>query len=241
MTALLSTTQLRNAPADPFTLVSESIEDLLLEANNYLDGKEIETEEQERAVTSILTRLRREANAADDLRKDEKKPHDEAGAAVQAKWKPLLDKADTAVTAAKAALGVFLIKKDAAQRAAAREARESAERLAAKARETADNAHPSDLNAITTAKGLKRGAAAAVKEAARLDKAKPQSLGGERAVGLRTSYAAEITDPIAFGKWAWAHLNAEYLEFLTLLANRECRHGPRDLPGVKVIEKRQAA
>lgn len=237
----MSATIGHNRPADPFVLFSESIEDLLVEANNYLDGKEIENEGQEQAVASILTRLRREANAADDQRKAEKKPHDEAAAAVQAKWQPLLKKADMAVQAAKAALSSFLQKKEGAQRAAAQAARQEAEQQAAAAREAAEKASPSDLAGQTTARVLAENAAAAEKLAKRLEKAPVQAKGGERAVGLRTSYQAEIIDPVAFGKWAWANRKEEYVAFLTSLAIRECRHGPRDLPGVRVTQQRTAA
>lgn len=230
----------RNMPDDPFTLFAESIDDLLLEAQNFLDGSEIENEEQERAVASILTRLRREANGADEARKAEKLPHDEAAKAVQSKWAPLLSKADLAVRTAKTVLGAYLQKKETAQRAAAEAARQEADRQATAAREAAEKASPSDLAGQTTARVLQENAAAAAKTAGRLEKAKPQAAGGERAVGLRTSYVAEITDPIAFGKWAWEHRKEEYLAFLTSLALRECRHGPRDLPGVGIIETKQA-
>jgi hypothetical protein len=122
---------------DPFTLFAESIDDLLLEAGNFLDGAEIENEDQEAAVASILTRLRREANAADEQRKAEKKPHDDQAKAVQSKWAPLLAKADTAVATAKNVLTAFLVKKEAAQRAAADAAAQEARELAEAAAQTA--------------------------------------------------------------------------------------------------------
>lgn len=226
---------------DTFTLFSESIGDLLVEAQNFLDGSEIENEGQEQAVASILTRLRREANGADEARKAEKKPHDNAAKAVQSKWQPLLSKADTAVNAAKAVLASYLQKKEAAQRAAAEAARQEAEQKAAAARQAAENAAQTDYAALEQAKALQETAHAAGKVADRLEKAKPQAKGGERAVGLRSSYQAEIIDPVAFGKWAWANRKEEYVAFLTSLAIRECRHGPRDLPGVRVTQQRKAA
>lgn len=240
MTAQGEVSLSHNAPADPFTLLSESIDDLLLEANNFLDGKAIETEEQEQAVASILTRLRREANAADEARKAEKKPHDEAAAAVQAKWNPLIDKGRQAVSTAKTALTAFLRKKEEAQRAAAEAARMEAERQAAAARQAAEQASPTDLAGQTVARHLADNAAAAAKQAEKLGKAKVQAKGGERAVGLRSSWSAQITDPIAFGKWAWEHRRDDYWAFLEQLAEREARHGPRDIPGLKINEERKA-
>jgi hypothetical protein len=230
-----------NAPPDPFTLYNESIDDLLLEAANFLDGGEIENEDQEAAVASILTRLRREANAADDQRKAEAKPFDDGKAEVQAKWKPLLAKADTAVATAKNVLTAFLVKKEAAQRAAADAAAQEARELAEAAAQTARDANPTSLADQVALETSRRAAHEAAQRATRLDKAKPQAKGGERAVGLRTSYRAEITDPILFGKWAWEHRRAEYLTFLEELAERESRGGDKAIPGLKVHTERKAA
>jgi hypothetical protein len=230
-----------NRPADPFTLYNESIDDLLLEAGNFLDGAEIENEDQEAAVASILTRLRREANAADDQRKAEKKPFDDQAKAVQSKWAPLLAKADTAVATAKNVLTAFLVKKEAAQRAAADAAKREAEEQAAAAAQLRQSASANSLADQTTLRGAEKAAHEAAQRATRLDKAKPQAKGGERAVGLRTSYRAEITDYRLFGKWAWEHRRAEYLTFLEELAERESRGGDKAIPGLTVHTERKAA
>lgn len=224
---------------EPFVLLSESIEDLLLEAANFLDGAEIETEEQEQAVASILTRLRREANAADDQRKAEKKPHDDAAKAVQSKWLPLLDRANLAVTTARTAIAHFLVKKEAAQRAAAEAVRQEAARQAEAAAQS--TASETDLAGQTTLRAWRENAADLERQAARLDKKPVQARGGERAVSLRTRYGAEVIDPKTFGKWAWEHRKDEYLAFLTSLAIRESRHGDRGIPGIRVTEERTAA
>jgi hypothetical protein len=57
---------LANAPLDPATLFGEEIDDLMLEARNYLDGEPIANEQQAEAVSSLLNRLRRVANDADE-------------------------------------------------------------------------------------------------------------------------------------------------------------------------------
>lgn len=229
-----------NTP-EPFVLFSESIEDLLLEAENFLDGKPIETEEQEKAVSSILTRLRREANAADDARKAEKKPHDEAAKAVQAKWNPLLEKADLAVNTAKSAITKYLLKKQEEQRAVAAAKRKEAEDAAAAAARFSQQADPDNLAARRTAVAAQEVAASLTKDADKADKQRAQARGGERAVGLRTIYRTELTDPLAFGRWAWANRNDEYLTFLEGLAEREGRHGAKGIPGIIVHTEQKAA
>ncbi len=226
---------------EPFTLYSESIGDLLLEAENFLDGKDIETEEQEQAVASILTRLRREANAADDQRKAEKRPHDEAAKAVQAKWQPLLSKADLAVGVCKNALAKRLEAKEAAQRAAAEAARQEAARQAEAAVQAAASVSDTDLAGQTTLRVLRENAADLEKKAAKLDKKPVRATGGERAVGLRASYSAEVIDPKEFGRWLWENRREEYLAFLTARAIHESKNGDRGIPGIRIITERKAA
>jgi hypothetical protein len=225
---------------DPFTLISESIEDLLLEANNYLDGKAIETEEQERAVASILTRLRREANAADDLRKAEKKPHDDAAKVVQAKWQPLLSKADLAVNVAKNALASFLRKKEEAQRAAAQAAIEEARRQAEAAAQAAVSVRDDDLAGQTTVRVLKENAAAAEKLAAKLDRAKVQAKGGERAVGLRSVYTPVLVAPMEALKHYMQAQPEPLKEWLVQQARKDVRAGKRAIPGFEIHEEKVA-
>jgi hypothetical protein len=225
---------------DAFTLITESIDDLLLEANNFLDGKEIENEEQEAAVASILTRLRREANAADDLRKAERKPHADAADAVQEKWRPLLDKADTAVTTAKNALTSFLRKKDEAQRAAAQAATLEARRQAEAAAQAAEQASPSDLAGMTTARVLQENAAAAAKVAQKLDKARPQARGGERAVGLKSVWAPILTDSVAALRHYRERQPEALKSWLLEQAFKDVRAGAREIPGFTISETKTA-
>src|SRR5690349_674097 len=126
---------LANAPADPATLFAEEVEDLLLECRNWLDGEPVETEAQADAISALVNRARRIRKDADEARKAEKKPHDDAAKAVQAKWVPTIDKADLAAETAKKALAPYLQKVEDQQRAEAEAARAEAERLAAIARE----------------------------------------------------------------------------------------------------------
>jgi hypothetical protein len=138
---------------------AEEIDDLLLEARNYLDGEPIANEEQANAVSSLLNRLRRVAKDADEARKTEKKPHDEAAKAVQAKWTPIIDKAELAASTAKQVLAPWLRKIEEQQQHEAELARREAARLAgiaANARATAG-----DLQAQEDAERLLKAAVGA--------------------------------------------------------------------------------
>lgn len=230
---------LKNAPAEPAVLFAEEIADLWLEAKNWLDGEPIANEQQAEAVSSLLNRLRRVARDADEARKVEKSPHDEAGKAVQQKWKPIIDKAELAASTAKRALAPYLRAVEDKQREEAEAAAKEAARMAAIAADAYAKSF-SNLEAAEDAERLLKAAGAAQKDAVKAGKQKAHATGGERAVGLRSYYTAEVTDPVAFGKWAWAHCHSEYLQFLEGLAEREARRGSSGIPGLKIIEERKA-
>lgn len=229
-----------NQPPDTFGALKAHIDDLDLEARNHLDGEPITTEAQALTVSRILDDARKAAKAADEARKEEKRPHDEAGRAVQAKWQPWIGKAELAAATAKKALAPYLEAQEAAQRAAAEDARRQAEEAAEAARKAAEAAAPDDLAGQTTVRVLRENAAAAAKVAKRLDKTKAHATGGERAVGLRTYYEAEITDPVEFIRWAWANRKPDVTAFLEGLAAIEARTGPRNIPGLTMHERRKA-
>lgn len=229
-----------NQPVDTYGALKAHIDDLDLEARNYLDGEPIATEAQAQAVARILDDARKAVKAADEARKAEKRPHDEAARAVQAKWQPLIGDAELVTVTAKKALAPYLEAQEAAQRAAAAEAAKLAEEAAERARQASEAAKPDDLAGQATVRVLQENAAAAAKSAAKLDKARPQATGGSRATTLRTSYTAEITDPIAFIRWAWEQRKEDVTAFLEDLAATEARTGPRDIPGLIMKPQRKA-
>lgn len=229
-----------NQPPDKFGALKAHIDDLDMEARNHLDGEPITTEAQALAVSRILDDARKAAKAADEARKEEKRPHDEAGKAVQAKWQPWIGKAELAASTAKQALAPYLEAQEAAQRAAAEEARKQADEAAEKARQASEAARPDDLAGQATARILQESAAAAAKTAARLDKAKAHATGGERAIGLVSVWTPTLVDPVE----ALRHYKAAQPELLKawLLdqAERDVRAGKRTIPGFTVTEERVA-
>lgn len=233
-------TALSNMPVDAFEGFSLHIDDLYDEAVNFLDGEPIATPAQAEAVSILLNRLRKASNDADEARKVEKKPHDDAAKAVQVRWKPLLDKADLAASTCKQALSPYLRAQEEAQRRAVEAAEQEARDKAEAARQAAEQARPDDLAGQATARILQESAAAATKQAGKLGKQRAQAKGGERAVSLRSTWRAEVTDHTALGRWLWEHRNADYREWLENWAQAECRHGPRSIPGVIVHEERTA-
>jgi len=228
-----------NAP--PLQTIGLDIDDLYDEAKNHLDGKPIETEGQAEAVATLLDRIRKARRAADDQRATEKRPHDDAAKAIQAAWKPLLDKCDLAADTCKKALTPWQLKLEEEQRQRANEARAAAEKAQREAQAALAASRGDDLTARAEAEAKLKDADKASKLAGKLDRAKPQVAGADRAIGLRTAYRTEVTDMTAFARWAWANRREEYEAFLTDLAEREGRRGPVQIPGLIVHTIRSAA
>lgn len=228
-----------NQPS-PFDMYAVHIGDLFDEAQNWLDGSGVNSDADAEGVSRLLSMLRKAAKDADGARADEKRPHDDAAKAVQAKWKPLLDKAQLAIDTAKSALTPYLTRKEAEQRAEAERLRQEAEEAARKARE-AHQASGTDLAAAGNAVALETVAEALQKAAKKAEGAKAHAKGGERAVGLRSVWSAEVQDFTVFARWAWEHRGSELRQFLRTLADREVSAGARSLPGVTITEERKAA
>lgn len=229
-----------NQPPDAFGALKAHIDDLDLEARNHLDGEPIASEEQATAVSRILDDARKAAKAAEEARKIEKKPHDDAGKAVQAKWQPLIGQAELAADTAKRALAPWLAAQEARQRAEAEAARAAAEQAQERARKAAEAAKPDDLAGQATAKHLQQNAAAAAKAAARLDKARPQASGGTRAIGLRSRFHPVLTDPVAALKHYRERTPEALKQWLIEQAESDVAAGKRSIPGFEIKEERVA-
>ena len=231
-------TLLSNAPPEPAVLFGEEVDDLLLEARNWLDGEPVETEAQAEAISSLLNRLRRVSKDADEARKVEKKPHDDAAKAVQAKWKPIIDRADLAASTAKDALAPYLRKVEEQQRAEAEAARAEAERLATIAREA--HAQAGNLADAEHAERLLKVATGAERHASQAEKQKAHATGGERAIGLRSVWTPILTDPCAALRHYRERQPEDLKSWLVQQAEKDVRAGARNIPGFDVTETRVA-
>lgn len=215
-----------NPPA--FDAWSLQIDTLFEQANGITA---IETAEQEAQAAALLDELRQTHKDADKARADEKRPHDDAAKAVQAKWKPILGKADIAIAAVKAALTPYREAEQARQAKAAQEARERAEALAAQAQAAMQS---DDLDDRVKADDLADAAVRAVRKANAIDR---------QATGLRTIWEAEVTDRRA-ALHHYIKASPEAFEALIQqLADSDARNAAtrRDIPGVIFHERKRAA
>lgn len=187
-------------------------------------------DEQEAALDDLLDQFRIAKRDADKERAAEKKPHDDAAKAVQAKWRPLLDRCDIAAKAIKDALTPYRTAKQRAADEAARKAREEAEAAHKAAQEAFKS---SDLDDRLEAERLAAQAKAMQVQANKIDR---------QSTGLRTSWQAEVTNR----RDALLHYiktQPDAFEALVQsLADKDARNEAtrRDIPGVKFHEKKEA-
>jgi hypothetical protein len=232
--------------ATPFDLIAEHLEGLIDEARNFADGEPVANQGQADAVSALIESLRIAAKDADAERVRENKPHDDAKAAVQAKYAPLIadpknknpGKVWKAIDALKACLQPYLAKLDAEKREAERVAREAADKAAKDAVDAMRAAAADDLQAREEAEALIADAEAAQKAAKAAAGDKAHATGGSRAMGLRSVWKAELKDAQIAAGFFWKRDPSVFNAFLQKLADEDVRSGKRSIPGFDVTEAR---
>lgn len=219
-----------NSPP-PFEAFSLHIEDLYSTASGTLTGEGVQNDAQEAAIDELMDEFRKAKKAADDQRALEKKPHDDAGKAVQAQWKPLLEKCDRAIEACKAALTPYRAKKLAAKEAEAKRLRDEAEAKAREAQAALATANTMDLEQIEQAEVALQVAQKLSVVANKLDRS---------STGLRTYWEAEVTDKRAALNHYIKREPDAFLDLIQTLADRDARSTRAPVPGVIFHERKKA-
>ena len=244
MSAALSTTgNDRIKPGgnmSPFDAITLKIDELYAEAKNWADGEPIASEEVAAAATAVFNALHDAGKEAESLRVEEVKPLDDAKAAIQAKFHPLIG--DTKAGKGKVVLGKSALsdvltawraevkrQKDAAALKARLEAEEEARKAA-----EAMKATSGDLEARERAEEQLALAKDAERYATRLEKK------AETGNGLRTVWVPELTDLNAAIKHYWASQRDRFAALVTELAAEDVRAGKRTIPGFTVTETKKA-
>lgn len=228
------------ANMSPFDEISTLISDLYEEAKNWADGEPIASEDQHEAVTRLYDDLSEAGKRADALRVEEVKPLDEAKAAIQAKFHPLIG--DTKAGKGKVVLGKAALNSlladwrtaVAAEKAAAAErarAEADAERQAAL---EAMQASRGDLEARERAEEQLRNAQEAEAFAKREEKRATTGL------GLRSRKVPVLQDRLGAIRFFYQLRPEAFDELLVQLAGEQVRLGRTDIPGFE-IKTEQAA
>jgi len=214
----------------PLEAHSLHIEDLFSLASGSLAAGPVATDEQEADLDKLLDDIRKAKKAADEQRDAEKRPHDQAAAAVQAAWKPLLARCDAAATAIKNALTPYRDARQKAKDEAARKARDEAEALQKAAQEALRQSD--DLEERFAAEEELKKAAKLTAVANKIDR---------RAKGLRTYWEAEITDRREALKHYITRSPERFEALIQQMADEDARGSRGTVPGVAFHERRRAA
>lgn len=240
-----------NNPPEPtaFEAVRVHMDDLLVETRNWADGAQVESQDQADEIARLIEQLRLAEKTADDTRKEEVKPLDDARKAIQDRYNvyiaPLTNKQPgklpLAAKALKAALSPWLQKLEDEKRAEADRLRKEAEAKAAAAAEAARAAAASDFGATEEAEELIAQATQAEAAANRAANDKAHARGDGKAVGLRSYFTPMLADPkAALGHYVRTQPEA-VKAFLIGLAKADVAAGKRQVPGFDIVEERRVA
>jgi hypothetical protein len=224
----------------PRELHALHIEELMEQAQGFLDGEPIANQAQADAIGTLLGMLRQAKSGAEEQRKIEAKPFDDGKAEVQAFWIPLKGRIELAEDIAKKALAPFLAAEEARKQAEAARAREQARRAQRAAQEALQAASTPNLAAREEAERLLTEANKADKAANRAEKAKPMAAGLGRSVSLRSRWTATLTDSAKALSHYRERQPEELREWLREQAQRDVNGGARDIPGFSITEERIA-
>lgn len=228
----------------PYELSKQEIEDLCMEAKNWLDGEPISRQEVANQIDYLKTLLRDAKKTADERRKAEVKPLDDAKAEIQARYNALIGDtkgsgkgiAIIAMEACDKVLAPWLKKLQDEKDEAARKAREEAEAKAKAAQEAVRAAQAMDLAAKEEAEALLRDAKKAEATVKKIERASTGMTSH-----LRRSWHPVLIDATEAARWAWKERRQEMETFLQGLAEREVRAGSKSIPGFEVIEEKGVA
>lgn len=223
----------------PEVKIGQEIDDLVMEAENWLDGAAIETQEQADTLGILVSTIKIKAKEADAARKVQAKPFDDGKKAVQATWKPIIDKASKAASVAQKPLTDWLDKVEREKQKAAQEAARLAQEAIDKANKLAQEADAGNIADQYRLDAARSEAEAMAKSAKRIDNAKVNVAGTNRAASLRTYYSAEITDRRAALNWVAKFRPEELTDALLQIVNSAVKSGARNIDGVNVIETRR--
>lgn len=220
-----------NRPPDPIDMITAPFEDDRSEAENWLDGSPVESEDQMKAVDALRKAMRQWRIDLERGQKSASAPFYDAHKAEMARWKPTIDDAKRIEAGLVSAVDPFKRKQAAEKQAAEKAAWEAANKARQEAEAKARAANAADINAQREAAAAAQAAldAEAAAQAARKDQVK----------GLRTVTKYEVTDYRALLHWIAKNDREAVTAFVDEYARRNHSEGtPRD--GLRVWKEKAA-
>lgn len=134
-----------NMPPDPLDAALEPFGDVIAEAENWLDGQKVETEDQMKAVDALLADIKSALKVVGDAEKGACLPLHDAWKAEKARWKPTLDDLDRIKKGLAGLVSSFKVALAAKKEAELAKAREEARRLEEEAKAAAAKADATNI------------------------------------------------------------------------------------------------
>jgi hypothetical protein len=181
-----------NAP-DPIDEALAPYADAIAEAENWLDGTPVETEEQMKAVDALIKDIRSAKSDLGKAKKSATAPLHDIWKAEIARWKPTEDDVERRLKGLAGAVDPFKRKMAEEKEAAKRKAYAEARAAEQAAQEAAAKVDTTDYDAATEAARLQSEAVDAKKAAAAANK--------DTVKGLRTVTRYEVKDHRALLHW----------------------------------------
>lgn len=219
-----------NNPPDPIDAALAPYSDVISEAENWLDGSPVETEDQMKAVDALIAEIRKCGTDIGKAKKSSTAPLHDAWKAEVARWKPTEDDIERIKKGLAALVDPFKRKLAEAKAEAEREARAEAERKRREAEAAARNADAADIESQRAAAQAQADAEAAQKAAAKASK--------DTVKGLRTVTRYEITDHKALLHWIAKNRRDDVTAFIDEWARRNHRDVTAD--GLRVWQEKEA-
>ena len=219
-----------NNPPDPIDEALAPWADVIGEAENWLDGEPVQSEDQMRAVEVILKDVKKAAKAVTADRKAATDPLNKAWKDEIARWKPTEDDLARMSKGLVALIDPYKRKVAAEKEAAKRAAWEEAQRIKREAEAAAAKAAASDINAQREAEAAKQAALDAEKAALAASKNTEK--------GMRKVHKYEIEDHRAALHWIAQNDRDAITAFIE--AYVQSNHKRADIDGVRQWVDREA-
>ncbi|MFG1388852.1 hypothetical protein [Xanthobacter versatilis] len=228
----------------PYELSKQEIDDLCMEARNWLDGEPVSRSEVAKQIDDLKVMIRAAVKEAKDRRDTETKPLNDALKEIHARYNALVGDTKTtgkgiailAMEECDKVLAPWLKKLSDEKEAAAKKAREESDAKAKAAQDAIRAASTADLATKEEAEALLRDAKKAEAAVKKIERA-PTGMASH----LRRSWHPVLIDATEAARWAWKEKRSEMEAFLQGLAEREVRAGHRSVPGFEVVEEKGVA
>lgn len=225
-----------NNPPSNYDLVFGEINDLYDEAKNWADGEPIKNQGAADQVEKLILMIKGATKRAENFRKEEVQPYDEAKAKIQSRYNKLIGKTKTvtgkavlALEACQQAITPWKVEQQRLREEQALKAKAEAERLQREADEALKSASLED----------KEQAQAIAKQALNASKAFKRA-SKDNVKGLRTEWDIEITDETAAFRAIWKMFKPDIMELVHSLAKTAVRNGKRKIDGFNITERKVA-